>query len=53
MFNSIVEAIHCHLENTPDKLCVADTNKAYTYKQFFNYVKQILFALIVKVLRCA
>ena len=41
MFNSIVEAIHYHCEQTPDKLCVADINGAYSYKQFFNYVKQI------------
>lgn len=38
MFRSIVEAVFFHAENTPDALCLADSQNSYTYSQARNSI---------------
>lgn len=40
IYSSVVEAIFKHAEKKPDRLCVADTKKSYTYIQMKNIVEQ-------------
>ena len=39
IYSSVVEAIFMHAEKKPDRLCVADTKKSYTYIQMKNIVE--------------
>ena len=55
IYSSVVEAIFKHAEKKPDRLCVADTKKSYTYIQMKNIVEQTaskLFALGVSSGKC-
>lgn len=44
-FNSIVEAVISHSSENPDKLCIVDQNRSYTYEQFVDYIFQLCILL--------
>ncbi len=46
MFHSIIEAVFLHAENTPDKLAVADDNKALSYSEYARLIKK--YAAVLK-----
>lgn len=46
MFQSVFDALKFYSEKQPNKLCIADDNKSYTYSEFLNTVSQT--ALILK-----
>ena len=45
---SIVEAVFAHAESTPDKLCIADINGAYTYLQYSKKISRLAHLLFAK-----
>ena len=40
MFQSIVEAVLCHAERTPDKLCLADDSYEVTYAEYADIIRR-------------
>lgn len=41
MFQSVIEAVAHHGENTPEKLCVVDETKALTYGEFWVGINEV------------
>lgn len=38
MYNSIVEAVFCHAQAQPEKLCLADDNYSVTYREYADMI---------------
>ena len=41
MFNSVVEAVFCHAEHTPDRLCLADDAGCVTNREYADRVSRL------------
>ena len=41
MFQSVIEAVAHHGENTPEKICVVDETKALTYGEFWVGINEV------------
>ena len=44
-FESILEAVAYNAKEFPEKLCIADQKRSYTYGQFIDYVKELVCSL--------